>query len=82
MLPSVRYFVTPRAAMTAVFIAYGIGSGLWAGSIPAVMRNAAIDSLMLGLGITFYGIAYVMVMSSGGGEPGATAPGLEIDRFT
>lgn len=66
MLPPVRYFATPRAAMTAVFIAYGIGSGLWAGSIPAVMRNAAVDSLMLGLGITFYGIAYVMVMSSGG----------------
>jgi predicted MFS family arabinose efflux permease len=66
MLPPIRYFATPRAAMTAVFIAYGIGSGLWAGSIPSVMRNAAIDSLMLGLGITFYGIAYVMVMSSGG----------------
>ena len=66
MLPQVRYLATPRAAMTAVFIAYGIGSGLWAGSIPSVMRNAAIDSLMLGLGITFYGIAYVMVMSSGG----------------
>ena len=66
MLSQVRYLATPRAAITAVFIAYGIGSGLWAGSIPAVIRNASVDSLMLGLGITFYGIAYVMVMSSGG----------------
>lgn len=66
MFPAARYFTSPRAAMTAVFIGYGVSSGMWAGSIPFVMRNAGIDSLMLGLGITFYGIAYVIVMSSGG----------------
>lgn len=63
MLPQARYFVSARAAVTAAFIAYGISAGLWAGAIPAVMRNAGIDSLTLGLGITFYGIAYVMTMS-------------------
>lgn len=66
MIPAARYFTSPRAAMTAVFIGYGVSSGMWAGSIPFVMRNAGIDSLLLGLGITFYGIAYVIVMSSGG----------------
>lgn len=66
MFPEAKYFLSPRAAMTAVFIGYGVSSGMWAGSIPVVMRNAGVDSLMLGLGITFYGIAYVIVMSSGG----------------
>lgn len=66
MIPEARYLTSPRAAMTAVFIGYGVSSGMWAGAIPVVMRNAGVDSLMLGLGITFYGIAYVIVMSSGG----------------
>lgn len=66
MFPEARFFTSQRAAMTAVFIGYGVSAGMWAGSIPVVMRNAGIDSLMLGLGITFYGIAYVIVMSSGG----------------
>lgn len=66
MFPEARIFTSQRAAMTAVFIGYGVSAGMWAGSIPVVMRNAGVDSLMLGLGITFYGIAYVIVMSSGG----------------
>lgn len=66
MLPEPRYFVSPRAAVTAAFIAYGLSAGLWAGSIPAITRNASVDSLTLGLGITFYGIAYVMTMSWAG----------------
>jgi MFS family permease len=66
MLPQPRYFVSPRAAVTAAFIAYGLSAGLWAGAIPAITRNASIDSLALGLGITLYGIAYVMTMSWAG----------------
>jgi hypothetical protein len=66
MLPKSRYLPAPRAAVTAAFIAYGSSAGLWAGAIPAVTRNASIDSLSLGLGITFYGIAYVATMSWGG----------------
>src|SRR5262245_10532138 len=66
MLPEVRYLPSPRAAVTAAFIAYGASAGLWAGAIPAVTRNAEIDSLALGLGITFYGIAYVATMFWGG----------------
>ncbi len=66
MLPQPRFFVSPRAAVTAAFIAYGLSAGLWAGSIPAITRNAGIDSLALGLGITFYGIAYVTTMSWAG----------------
>src|SRR5689334_4814092 len=66
MFPRSRHPSSPRAAVTAAFIAYGSSAGLWAGSIPAVTRNASIDSLDLGLGITFYGIAYVATMSWGG----------------
>jgi hypothetical protein len=66
MLPNTRSPPAPRAAVTAAFIAYGASAGLWAGAIPAVTRNASIDSLSLGLGITFYGIAYVATMSWGG----------------
>lgn len=64
MLPPSWHLPSPRAAVTAAFIAYGASAGLWAGAIPAVTRNAAIDSLSLGL--TFYGIAYVVTMSWGG----------------
>ena len=66
MFPQLRYLPAPRAAVTAAFIAYGGSAGLWAGAIPAVTRNAQIDSLALGLGITFYGIAYVATMFWGG----------------
>src|SRR5262245_27865570 len=66
MLPEVRYLPRPRAAVTIAFIAYGASAGLWAGAIPAVTRNAGIDSLALGLAITFYGIAYVATMFWGG----------------
>ena len=66
MLPQARPLPSPRAAVTAAFIAYGTSAGLWAGAIPAVTRNAGIDNLALGLGITFYGIAYVITMSWGG----------------
>jgi hypothetical protein len=66
MLPPIRYLPSPRAAVTAAFIAYGASAGLWAGAIPAITRNAGIDSLALGLGITLYGIAYVASMSWSG----------------
>ncbi|WP_119272941.1 MFS transporter [Taklimakanibacter deserti] len=66
MLPQARPLPSPRAAVTAAFIAYGTSAGLWAGAIPAITRNAGIDNLALGLGITFYGIAYVIIMSWGG----------------
>ena len=66
MFPKSWHVPSPRAAVTAAFIAYGASAGLWAGAIPAVTRNAAIDSLSLGLGLTFYGIAYVATMSWGG----------------
>lgn len=66
MFPKARSSPAPRAAVTVAFIAYGASAGLWAGAIPAVTRNAAIDALALGLGITFYGIAYVATMSWAG----------------
>ncbi|MGE0284291.1 MAG: hypothetical protein AB7P20_27245, partial [Rhizobiaceae bacterium] len=66
MLPQIRSLPAPRAAVTAAFLAYGTSAGLWAGAIPAVMRNAGIASLTLGIGITFYGIAYVITMSWSG----------------
>lgn len=66
MFSKARYLPFPRAAVTAAFLAYGASAGLWAGAIPAVTRNAQIDSLALGMGLTFYGVAYVATMSWGG----------------
>jgi len=43
MLSQFRYLPSPRAAVTAAFMAYGASAGLWAGAIPAVTRNAADD---------------------------------------
>ena len=64
--PSRSFFASPRGAVTAVFFAFGAVVGLWAGSIPAIMRGAGISSFELGIGITIYTIAYVLTMYFGG----------------
>jgi MFS family permease len=52
--------LSPRAAVLLVFIAFGSGIGLWAGSIPTVTARSGIIAEVLGCGITAM-IASVML---------------------
>jgi MFS family permease len=56
----------PRAVVTAVFFAFAIGLGLWAGSIPALMRQSGLDVAGLGVAITLHSAAYIAAMAGGG----------------
>ena len=57
---------TPRAAMTAVFVAFGAAVGAQAGSMPVIVRAAGVDSFALGLAIAVSTVGSIMVMSCGG----------------
>jgi MFS family permease len=52
--------------VTAVFFAFAIGLGLWAGSIPALMRQTGLDVAGLGLALTLHTGAYIAAMAGGG----------------
>ena len=58
--------VSPRATMMAVFAAFGGAVGALAGSMPAIMRNAGVDSETVGLGLTISTVMTVTAMSLGG----------------
>lgn len=69
MMPTMPAFTarpSPRAVVTAVFFAFAIGLGLWAGSIPALMRQTGLDVAGLGLAITLHTGAYIAAMAGGG----------------
>ncbi len=57
---------SPRAVVTAVFFAFAIGIGLWAGAIPALKRQAGLDAAGLGMALTLHTVAYIAAMVSGG----------------
>lgn len=57
---------SPRAAITTVFVSFGIAIGALAGSMPSVMRNAGIDAETFGLGLTISTVLTVGAMSVGG----------------
>jgi MFS family permease len=59
------WLTTPRAAITIVFFAFGAAVGSWAGTVPQVTRDAGVDDITLGLGLTAYTIAYVIAMALG-----------------
>ena len=63
--PSRSFIASPRGAVTAAFVTYGVIMGLWAGSIPAIMARAGISSFGLGIGLTVYTVAYVLTMYCG-----------------
>ena len=65
-MPIPAMLSTPRAAIMAVFAAFGAAVGGLAGSIPTVTRAADVDSLALGGAITLSSLATVAVMSFGG----------------
>lgn len=56
----------PRAAMLVVYAAFGAALGALSGSMPAVARNAAVDSVSVGLGLMISTVATVVAMSLGG----------------
>lgn len=58
--------VSPRSAITTVFVSFGIAIGSLAGSMPSVMRNAGIDAETFGLGLTISTVLTVGAMAVGG----------------
>ncbi len=59
-------FNTPRAAIMAVFAAFGAAVGSWAGSIPQVLTAAGVNSLEFGIGLMLSSLAGVAAMALGG----------------
>lgn len=58
--------LSARAVVTAVFFAFAVGLGLWAGAIPALMRQSGLDVAGLGIALTFHTAAYIAAMAGGG----------------
>jgi len=58
--------MTPRVVLTGVFFAFALGLGLFAGAIPALMRQTGLDTAGLGLALTLHSAAYVGAMTAGG----------------
>lgn len=56
----------PRAVVTAVFFAFAIGLGLWAGAIPVLVRQTGTDAAGLGIALTLHAGAYIAAMAGGG----------------
>lgn len=59
-------FPAARAVVTAVFFAFALGLGLWAGAIPALTRQSGIDAAALGIALTLHTAAYIAAMAGGG----------------
>ena len=65
-MPSYPFSASPRAAITVVFASFGAAIGALAGSMPAIMRNAGIDSETLGFGLALSTAMTVGAMALGG----------------
>lgn len=57
---------TARGAITAVFFAFALPIGLWAGAIPALLRQSGSDARQLGIALTLHAAAYIAAMAAGG----------------
>jgi hypothetical protein len=55
-----------RAAVAAMFFAFGIGAGLWGGASGAILIRAGVDAATFGVLLTVYTGAYLIAMSAGG----------------
>lgn len=64
----------PRAVVTAVFFAFAIGLGLWAGAIPVLLRQTGTDAAGLGIALTLHAGAYIAAMAGGGQLARRVAP--------
>ncbi|RFB78583.1 MFS transporter [Methylovirgula sp. 4M-Z18] len=60
------FSVSPHRAVQIVFAIFGSGSGLWAGAIPSVLRQAHLTPALYGQALTLYAVAYIAAMSSVG----------------
>jgi MFS family permease len=54
---------TPRAAVMAVFAGFGVAAGVFAGSMPALARQAGLSTYEMGLGLTASTIATALAMA-------------------
>ncbi len=53
-------------AVAGVFLAFGVGIGLWGGASGAILARAGVDPAMFGIMLTAYTAAYLAAMSAGG----------------
>jgi MFS family permease len=67
-------FLTPRAAMTVQFLAFGTGVGVWAGSIPSILIATGIGAEAFGLAITVHTAAVILAMTVGGAAMRTMSP--------
>ncbi|MDP4301719.1 MFS transporter [Leptothrix discophora] len=58
--------LSPRAVTTAVFFAFALGIGLWAGSVPVLMHRTGLGAEGLGLALTLHSAAYIGAMTLAG----------------
>ena len=59
-------FPSPRFAITAVFAAFGVIGGIWAGAVPNVTKMVGLDGYWLGLAFTGLMLSNVLAMTIGG----------------
>ena len=67
-------FLSGRAVVTAVFFAFAVGLGLWAGAIPVLVRQTGTDAAGLGIALTLHAGAYIAAMAGGGQLARRVAP--------
>ncbi len=61
-----RLAVSPRIAIIVLFASFGASVGALSGSMPVLMRNAAIDATTIGFGLTLSTFVTVSAMVLGG----------------
>ena len=60
------FLLTPHGAAAAMFMAFGIGIGLWSGASATILAQAGVSAPAFGVALTFYIATYLTAMSSGG----------------
>ena len=61
-----RDSVRLHAAVAGVFLAFGVGVGLWGGAAGAILARAHVDPAAFGAILTAYTAAYLVAMSAAG----------------
>jgi MFS family permease len=61
-----RSAASARWVVTAVFFAFALGLGLWAGATPTLMQRTGLTAAGLGLVLTLHAAAYVAAMTGCG----------------
>jgi len=57
---------TPRAAIAAMFIAFGLGIGFWFGASATILLRVGVGASTFGVALTAFTGAYLVAMSSAG----------------